>query len=559
MVATAEMHVPDPDQAPAFATVARSRRNWIESLAIVFCSSCALFLLWMAAVNASYSVDNTQMMDAYEADEALIVTKALENHNEHNFDPKGFFDYPYLYPAVGVAIFRYADSLEYNVDSRFAAVTYRTLSMLSAVLCLAAMILLAQNFSVSLPLAVLGGIFLLTIPDFYYWSQMVHPDTLQVAFVLLGFYTIFRSHKLTGALIAAVCFGAAFSVKYAGLLALPFAIVPYALTQLGSVEKGKFLSVVGKLAAVGLLLCAVFAAVFALTNPYAVSNSAGLLKDVLRMKNVVGGVTTVKVANEPLTWVKFVSEFSGFGATSFFAVGCIAGLLTLGLRLGQQRLRDLVSNSDTVNRVTLFTFVLYGFVVQYLLIDKPSPRYSFYFLPLLVLLAVIGISDIARLLGRLSPLLLLALMGMTGVRTDGALQRMAFASNKPLDPVMDLTAFIEDRYKHTDMIVAESGAYVPPVFTNTRIAWGVNQQTIDNLHPDVLILKEGMSGRWAWKRQGTMFAAKDIVAFPGYGTRSEEVRQFLLTLLNNPDWKNVYEKGEFVVFEKSNRTDGGEP
>lgn len=533
----------------ATPTVAQTQVNIVERFAIAFCAVCALLLTWMAVVNASYCVDNVKLIDAFETDEALITKMALENHREHNFDPKGFFAYPYLYHEAGLAAFRYAELLGYNIDSRFVAVTYRTLSIISAVVCVATLILLVQLFGVSLSLAALGGLFLFTIPDFYYWSQMQHPDILQCAFVLLGFYAILRSHEFSGALLGAICFGAAFSVKYAGLLALPFAIVPYAFAELSDATRGTLVRKILRLLAAGLLLCVAFAEVFTLTNPYAVEHFSGLTRGITSVKNVVAGVTTINPPNEPLTWVQYVAEFSGVAAASFFMTGITFGLVVLGSRLYRAKRANRWSDFDTINRTTILAYVIFGFVIQYLMIDKQSARYSFYFVPILILLATVGMNDYRRMLGCFSPVLVLALIGMTGVRTDFALRRMTFANNKPIGPVMELTAFVENRYKHTDMIVAESGVYVPPVFTNSRMAWGITQQTLDNLHPDVLIFKKNMSGRWAWKRDETTFAEKDIVAVAEYGDRSEKVKQLLLSILNDPDWKIVYELGEFVVFE----------
>jgi len=526
-----------------------------DTAVAVFCCLLGIALISAGMVNSSYLVENVKLIHAFEADEGLIVRKSIENHNERNFDPKGFFDYPYLYPTVGLVVFRYVEKLGHNINPQYVAMTFRAMSLASAALCFVAMFWLARIFGLSLGMSSVAGLFLLTLPRFYYWSHMVHPDTLQVLLILVGFGIILRSHSLSAGLIASLFFGLAFSVKYAGLLVLPFALVPYAFKRLGELKSGDLLKTFASLIGYGVLTCILFFAVFAATNPYAAANAAQFVHGIVLMKGVVGGATTLTVPNAPFDWIWVVGRLTGFAAGPYLSVGAAIVIITMLLRVKGVSVKDWLADSDNINRLTLVLFVLYAFVVQYLFFEKQTIRYAFYFLPLLILLATVGVDDLKRTLRSFSPLLLIPLLGYMAFRGNEALAYMSFQSNKPFEPPMEVAEFVTSHYTPDTKIVYEVGAYVPPTFPDTRAAWGINQQTLDNLAPDVIIFNEGMSGRWVWKKSGTLFADRDFFINEGYGQQSRNVREFFLALTVNPDWKIVFERPLFVAFENISQID----
>jgi len=516
------------------------------------------FIYFSTLINISFGLENLENVQAFEDDEALIIQKTLVNIKNNDLDPRDFFDYPYLYPSLGILLAKIFKVFNYNVENvRFIGMMFRIISVVASVCCVGLVVLLLQMLGAHRSLAYLGGVTLLTVPPVLYWSHMTHPDILQMAFVLLAFYVVFRKHDFLSAIIGAACLGLSFSTKYAGILVLPISFLPYTLSTLADSSGRSLLRKITTLFFHGCFVCLVFAVVFILINPYAAETPDKLFHALGLMKDVVA-------RGEPkpfnlFMWPAVIIDRGGSYAGFIFGIGCllfILGLFGAGRKTG---IANYFKQKSHINYFCILVYLCFALVLQSLFFNYPAPRYAFYFLPFVIIMSFLGFNMLANQLHRTAQAgLCVLLLAVMFSRTHTAMTRMSFTSQKPKSHIVQLADFVDSRYRRDQHVVYEVGTYVRPHYAKMRDASGITEQTLDNLNPDVLVFKHDMSGRWAWKKKGTNFKDGEIVWTKPGGAKVQVERALLaknvLERVTNTSskWLVAYEKHPFVVFEKRN-------
>jgi len=216
-----------PQGVPAAAAVAATTLTvLIQTLACV-----ALSVLLTAAVMAvSYGVDDIPTMRVFSSDEPSWVEQLQTNLLNRDLDPRGFYNYGYLYHEVSYYWIRLLEHMGWPASVRFTALAMRSVSLGSYVALLYFVYRCAlQLTEATEDIAVLAVVFTASIPELYHWAQMVHPDTLQTALIVLAAAVALSVHTAPGAILASAVAGLAFGVKYGGIFILPFCVLPYLL------------------------------------------------------------------------------------------------------------------------------------------------------------------------------------------------------------------------------------------------------------------------------------------------------------------------------------------
>ena len=399
----------------------------------------------------------------------------------------------------------------------------------------------------SLQMACVGGLLASCSPGVYQWAGKAHPDVLQMAVVSAAILVVARKHSVRNTLIAAFFTGVAFGTKYAGFFLLPFLLVPVGLKRWGGAGRFEHNWVKGwlKLAA----SCAgVFLVGWVLTNPYAVSHFEAFTTDLLaEARHVARGHGREESAN-PLLWlVVLAREFSPAGLLliGLGAVVCAASAVSAVRQNKARAFRDPSLRTD----LFLLLYVVCGVSYVFLSVKMRRPRFLFHLYPALVVVGLTGLHLWAGRFGRLKrwlPVVLWVGAVALGMSTVGRTLGRTPASGHPY---VQAGEFIGKRYDPATRVLADAYSYVPVEFASARFVWGIDYGAIAAFDPDILILNQGLSGRWSWKRDGTAFS--DMTLAQGDFDGAAHYVEFQKALFRDPAWEIIYERPKIVVLEKT--------
>lgn len=513
-----------------------------------------IVMFFGASVNVHYGLDNLEMVKAFETDEGHGAERTLQNVLNRDFDPRGYFHYPYLWFSIAIAFLRFFQRVGFNIDIRYIVATYREISIIGCVLSVYFLFKLLRSFGASSTLSLLAGLFLVTVPDYYYWTHMLHPDVPQAALILASFYMAFRSLKLKGMVQSAVTNSAAAAFKFGGLFTFPFTVLYHSVAQLiGAGEAGRPISVKRLIPKLGLCLF-VFVAFYLLVNPYAAKNLKQAYEGVRYIQTTIGGAQegAATPPRNPWLWVNTFYLLMG-KYNLFIILSGLAGVLVFFVESLMRKRRSRSGFGIDLELLKVFTVLLYVVTCTVVLtktVSWDNLRYGYHIMVMLIFLGFFGIHWLtdkipAQVKGWALLLLTLLLVG----RVQGAFDAVQFASHKPKSSVVRLAEFVNEKYPSDISIFHETGVYMPPRYKNAYIGWGVTMDDVKN-RPRLIILCAYMSGRWMWKQDGTRFEERKWTRQPDLASRGGETYRVFEHLTDpKSQWKMVYEQDQFVVFE----------
>lgn len=170
-------------------------------------------------------------MRLWSTDEPRSIVITMKNLLHQDFSPQGVYWYGYFYNAIILVISLFFKSAGFLVGEHFIGMSYRLLSLTCGLVSAFLMYKILLLCKVPILWALFGSFLLFSEPKFYYWSHIVHPDTLQTALILAGFYFAFAYQNSFGFYWGTVLLGLAFGTKWAGIFGLPFIILPIFLNQ----------------------------------------------------------------------------------------------------------------------------------------------------------------------------------------------------------------------------------------------------------------------------------------------------------------------------------------
>jgi hypothetical protein len=523
----------------------------------------ALLILTANIIGATYGLDNFGMVQAFNLDELRFITKMKVSLDQNSLDPESFYNYGNLYDSLGFYSIRFFQSFGWTVNTQLAGFVLRFLSIVSAGL---AYILLTQLGILSgLPwsIAFAASLALLTMPDFVFFSGVMHPDTLQTLFVILSFCIALLRPTFAFALFAAAAAGLAFSTKYAGAAALPFCFLPLALHTFGRERPTR--QVFTRLVVQGLAMIAIFLIVFSITNPYAVADHKAFIDTVRwQMNYSATGHGLVEPTNPLLWWPVIVGQF-GMAGTLYLLGGIITECGLIFLRLKKEGWRTICLSGDARSEFVMLLYVLVTTAHLAISIHEREPRFFYHIVPVVIVLSTIAFWRSAVLIaGKYAQLEWVALafsallLWFSWNQVSVDLVNVASYSAKPASPTIKWGTFVAAHYPSGVKILADAYTYLPPALTNVTYTNLQRAELNQSVNPDIIIMNRAATGSRIWKESGTSFADRKFVRDQRYP--DEGPLEALIDQLLSPSsaWKLKHENNSFVLFEREGFGSNGE-
>lgn len=518
-----------------------TRRITIVEIGLIF---TFLVMCAVAVLNSSFGLLNIEMVGAFSVDESTLIGNVLDLE----FITPGELYYGNGYRIFTLLFLHLCKALGYHLDVQFIGMALRLQSLVFGTTAAALVFLILRRLNVSYVLSLFGAAFLFTIPDFYLWSQMVHPDTLQTTLILLAFYFVMSRHSYAAALLAASTLGFAFGTKYAGLLLMPFVFLPYAMSQWNGHASRPFHLLFKILIPRFVVLFVPFVLTFAILNPYCISHPVKLYAQLTLLKGAMWAVASYR----PWKWIGTIVTQMGVLGGILLVAGLAVFFRQFGTQIRNHRLA-ILNQVEGRNLLTMSITTLGGLCIL-MLISRlyGGLRYTYFFLPLLVVMTFFAIHTVTSKINQTA--LTAVFFALILFRAQDCIKSVNAASHKPVSEEMRAAEFIESRYPTSTKIFKEWYAYISPKYPNVERDWHISKETVEksiSTGVSVLVFTKANSGRFAWKLPGTSIHEKKFTQDEKRSIDAAAVISVISDLLApSSGWTIVYDTEGFLIFER---------
>ncbi|MDZ4787078.1 MAG: hypothetical protein SGJ02_13485 [bacterium] len=508
-------------------------------------------LMLGAVLNIGYGLDNLNLIFCFETDEARLVERVTANLANGDLNPRGHYNYGYLYETVAVGVASIFKFFEFNIDPRFIGSLLRLESLISCSIVLLLVYHLCIFLGASSFWGITAGLFLIIFPDYYYWAQAMHPDILQSVLIVAAFYFAIKLDGLKALLISSALCGLSFGTKYSGIFALPFLFIPF-FAQCFSTTTKYDLSFIKKVTFGLLVLFGIFTLSYLISNSYVLQFAGEAWGDFNYERNHVAvGDEKLESANGFL-WFPILYSQLQFSVSFWLLLGFVLSAVGLIWRARSTgTIKEFLADRKAVAWFTLLAYCLVSFIYLFVFVRMRVPRFTFHFLPIFYAAAFSAIGIFSN---RLSPkarisLCIVVLISATS-SISLAMKYTKFLSHKSLSPLLTSGEFLL-KFDPTTRILSDHYSYVPPRFINVEKTWGVDHEKISLFNPDLIILTHGTTGRWAWPKEKSSFNDRQFDINTAYGEKSILVKSFLDQLFSpGSSWSLIYEDSDVAILER---------
>lgn len=500
---------------------------------IVMLVLCTFALLAISQLDTASK--NIELLQVFNLDEGAGTWQLLQNVNNRDFDPRGFFNYGYFYINSTHLLVKAFGFLGVDTsDEQLIAVCLRAISFMSWMLSGLFIFLTCRRLNLSLSLSVLCGAAILLSPGVFTYAQMVHPDLLQMCLCCWAVYYLSKPGiKPLEISSSGLILGLAFGTKYSGIFLLSIPAFILLFQFLAKEIKLK------QLLAYGMLCLVFFLFAWIASNPYVISDWSLFVEDFQYESQHVARGHWRAESNNPLLWLSIFWDQLG-------PILILGILSALGFFVWREKL-GLNSNHRYV-QILLIAFIL-GLAYLMIQVNMRRPRYLFHLLPLLMISGFYGLQLIKERVKKplIISLVLLIALAFPIVSSSKIYSEL---SQKMEHPYVKAGEWMAKEYEAGIKILSDYYSYVPKEhFTNAYHTFGITQSEIEGHRPALIVLNKSISGMRSWKLPNTEFSELKIEATDRDG--SEELNAFHLKLFSpNSTWKVVYEELNIVILEK---------
>ena len=457
-----------------------------------FLALCAALYLGFALPLIPVAADDIRMADVFSVDEAGAAAVVRHLYRAGTLQLLGF-SYGGLFYYVPLAALKVWGGLGGTVSDHVVIVAMRAICAIAGMGCvwLTCRIgcLVFGRFA-----GVTGAILLMVTPTFLRWSVESHPDLPQLFWVLLALYGCCRlcgGFSRKWVVLASTSAGLAFGTKYSGIFLLPVIVLAVLLPEAGgALDFREGLRRLGKRPyRVALALVAVvFAAVFALTNPYALLRFGTFWADVQFEKTHLSLGHTFLVDRAGLSWLIGLGSMIG----GIHSAALVAYLVLLIGRVWRTR-------SLPADRGLLLVWIA-GFAGYLILTaNLQAGRHLLPVLPPALLFTGEAYRELwqqvrVRRAGRLAilPSVLLLAGGCWG-QVNGAVGLFVQKWDRDKQRTEIVAGrWLGERFSEKTSILFDAYAYVPDKFHTAYRTFGQTYLMVNHFRPDLLVVRDAI-------------------------------------------------------------------
>ena len=464
--------------------------------------------------------DDLRLLKAFNTDEHFVVT-ALECMFEqstivvnrcvpYRLDwPRLLFylDLGVIYPSLAVLPHAVRTFI---VVPRLVVLSFGLMSLLATYFLGSRMFNRAVGF--------LSGVLLITTGVFLHVSLIIHPDIVQLFFILFALffcYELSEHGKWWSLITASISAGLAFGSKLAGAHILPIiglACVLYLYNEKRPSSLSDWLPLIGNLILRCIVAAVVFLLVFVVVTPELILAPGvtleGLTRGATQMQVKGSGGIVGNAQLDPIRWLNVMmsSNVMGFAVLLFTGLGfCVMVRWIRKDKMPDLRrghivvfvwpilfVGSLMGLAGYINQAHLVPVIPIVFIFTAYVLLYPPGKWRFethnwrwklasvVAIVLLILLLVIKVTATCNFLS-----------GLTDRRES---------------PLIAAGEWLEQSYPRDTIILHDQYVYVPVAFQKVASSWGLTREQVDLIDPDLIIVNEKFHRRFMIDQEFQHFA-----------------------------------------------------
>ncbi len=518
-------------------------KNYFE----IICLTSVGFFFFIIAIDLPCGIDSLNFIRVFNNDEARGVTRLKQCIENNNLDPNAFYYYGMFYYTICfgigkiVLLFQHSSELSiWTIAFILKCVSFFSLLLFSFAFFRICLLFLTKEWSWLCLMA------MISIESFYLLGQMIHPDMLQIALVIVCFNFVFKKHTSKSVYLGQFIGGLAFGTKYNSIFSFPFLFLPYLLQQ--HYSTGIFTLTkkqVMHFFSVSFISGGCFLLGWLLFNPYSIINFklfSGTF--LINSYNVGKGSHEVGASANPFLWFPiFVNEIPLFTLL----------LLSLSMPASffiRQKLKPLEPKYFNLVTIVLYSVVCVAYL--FLIIRLREMRYGFHFIPMLFIVCFFvletGFKNLKIKFNFLLPLLLAGSV----ITLLMAANNFSVTSKKNNNPLLKSGELLINNFRNDIVIYCDFYTYIPEDFKNIYFDWAINKSSLLKVNPDVVIINRKRSGKKVWKQPGTILSQMqwevNYTHYPIVIRRQKEFYKYMFD--TNCAYKIFYEDDAVIIFSR---------
>jgi hypothetical protein len=296
-----------------------------------------------------------------------------------------------------------------------------------------------------------------------------------------------------------------------------------------------------------------------LTNPYAAADRRGFISTFLwQFKYSSNGYGGVVAAANPVLWFEPLTAQLGIVGVLYLFGGMLLACVFLLRDVRRAGWRTAFVEDGLRTRIVLVLYTLAASAHLAISIHQREIRFTYHVVPFLIILSTLAALELIVALaqriawprcGAITLATLLLVFGASQIRVD--LRAMATATTKPESEDIKFGSFIAQHYPPDTRILADSYTYLPPSMTNATFTNLQTEELLNQVTPDLIVLRSAATGTSVWKKKGTSFSDGNFIADQRYAdVRKAEA---YLRKLASPSsgWSVVRENNSEILLERS--------
>lgn len=460
----------------------------------------AIGIAWLAVAMSLVPIlsKSTRLASVFMSDDGGNASGVVRMLTGHSLDYHHYF-YPGLYFNLSAILAWIGVHLGLAVP-RAALLATRTLSAIGGGATIVLTGLLTRRLTGRWAPAILAAMVMATVPKFFSFAIVAHPDTLQTALMLAALWPLFayvedpRPRRLV---LAAGLAGLAMATKYAGAFLVPGIAAAVLVVAL---ERRQDRGVAAEVGAKGSLAAAAFAGAFLLAHPRFLVDPGVYLTAIRKQAAWHAFGHLFHASRGPLTWVAVLGGRALVGSVvtgAFFLA--VAGL---ALHWWRQRGVEGATSRHFPWAATASVAVLYLAFLLWGMRDF-APRFLFPCVPFVVAVGVGGLCSAAGALRarrwRIAALAAVVVaIGVTAAVRVPALAKVAARRRRaPSSPALAVGRWLDAKVPQDTRILYDAYTYVPQRFHRAVTTWGLRPRELRTHRPQMIVTNAVIRRRFA--------------------------------------------------------------
>jgi 4-amino-4-deoxy-L-arabinose transferase-like glycosyltransferase len=395
-------------------------------------------------------------------------------------------------------------------------IAMRLIHLLSASLCILLTARLGRRIFDPVT-GLIAALLFATVPMALRYATIIHPDFLQLVFLLLSLdamVTLVGEFRWRQALICSVWAGLATAIKFGGVFLGPALCLTAWVSLAPSVSSIPRQML--RVTVVGVMFLAVVALLFAATSPHLMMNFGEFTRKMVAVTQIQTAGHFVVTEISLTGWITLLS-----GPRMITPLGAVLALLGIAL---------------SIRRRAVGVIPLLGVLVVYLSylslrVNFGAERYLFPLLPHTLILTAAGIRAIA---GGDSPaviwrrsLAVLTLVAIVVWQSGPIAVHVRTRMSAENSPRIQTGLWARSHLPHSALIWMTPYVYVPPEFEKCQVQWSWSEDILESHRPDALFVSHQYCQRFLPEEYAERYRGNMATDFGDRDPREVWTEQFL--------------------------------